>query len=104
MNRWGVEEVRSFVPNVVSFIITLGRKCWYGVRAYVPPNEIPTANWTTKAFDLGTKGMGKLLVGNLNAYLANPRYQQEEQLETVLAGNVLTDQAKHFVPIQKYRV
>ena len=41
---WVVEGVRNFGPNVVSFIITSVRKCWYGVREYVPHNELPTIN------------------------------------------------------------
>ena len=47
--------------------------------------------------------MRKLLVGNLNACLANPRDQREEQLATVLAGYGLTDQAQHFLPRRKYQ-
>ena len=63
----GVEGVRNFGPNVISFIITLGRKKWYGVGAYVPPNDLPTTNWIRQALKCGTKGTGKMLVSNLNA-------------------------------------
>ena len=45
---WGVEGVRSFGPNLVSFIIMSGRKRWYSVEAYVPPNDLPTVNWITQ--------------------------------------------------------
>ena len=31
---WGVEGVRNFGPNWVSFIITLGQKFWYGAWKY----------------------------------------------------------------------
>ena len=41
----GVEGVQFFGPNMVIFIITLGRKRWYGVRAYMPPNDLPPINW-----------------------------------------------------------
>ena len=63
--------MQSFGPNVPSFIITPGQKLWYGVGAYVPPNDLPTVNWTMQALEFGPKGMGKLLVGNLNACLSN---------------------------------
>ena len=100
---WGFEGVWNFGPNVVSFIITLGRKRWYGVRSYVPPNNLPMINWIRQALDFRPKGMGKFLVGNLNACLENPRDQREEQLATVLARHGLTDHAQHFSPRWKYR-
>ena len=59
--------MRNFVPNVVSFIIMSGQKRWYGVGAYVPPNDLPRINWIRQALECGKKGIGKLLVGNLNA-------------------------------------
>ena len=100
---WGVEGVRKFGPNVVSFIITSGRKRWYGVGAYVTTNNLLTIEWIRKELDCGPKGMGNLLVGDLNACLESPRDQQEEKLATVLVGDVLTDQAQHFSPRQTYR-
>ena len=57
----------SFGPNVVSFIITSGRKRWYGVRAYIPPNDLTTVHWITQALSCRPEGVRKLLVGNLNA-------------------------------------
>ena len=98
---WGVDRVRSFGPNVASFIIKLGRKCWYIVRSYMPPNDLPTVHWIMQVLECGPEGAGKLLVGNLNSCLENPRYQREEQLATVLAGHGLTDQAWHFLPRRK---
>ena len=44
-----------------------------------------------------------MLVDNHNACLENPRDQKEEQLVTVLSRHGLTDQARHFLPRQKYR-
>ena len=98
---WGVEGVRNFGTNVVSLIITSGRKSWYGVGAYIPPNDQPTINQTRQALECGPKWIRKLLVGDLYACLENPRDQQEEQLVTVRAGYGLTDQAQHFLPRQK---
>ena len=87
---------------MVSFIITSGRKRWYVVGAYMPTNDLPTAHWITQALECGTEGVGKLLVGDLNACLANERDEREEQLATVLAGHFLTDQGRHFLPRRKY--
>ena len=99
-----MKECRILYQNVVIFIITLGQKLWYSVRAYVPPNDLPTINWIRQALEYGSKGMRKLLVVNLNICLANPRDQREEQLATVLAGYGLTKQAQHVLPRRKYRV
>ena len=94
--------MRNFGPNVVSFIITSGRKRWYGVGAYVPPNNLPMINWIRQALEYGPKGTRKLIVGDLNVCLENPRDQQEEQQATVLAGYGLTGQAQLFLPRWKY--
>ena len=99
---WEVEGVQIFGPNVMSFIISLGRERWYRVGAYVSTNALPTVNQITQALECGLKGMGKLLVRDLNTCLENPRDQWEEQLATVLVVHGLTDQARHFVPRQKY--
>ena len=73
---WRVEGVRNFGPNVVSFMITSGRKCWHGVGTYVIPKYLPTTNWIRKSLECGPKGMSKLLVGNLNTCLENTRDQR----------------------------
>ena len=89
--------MRNFGPNVVSFIITLGRKQWYVVGYYMPPNNLPTVYWITKPLACGPKGVGELILGELNAYLEDLRDQREEQLVTVLVVHLLTDQAQHFL-------
>ena len=95
--------MRSFGPNVVIFIITSGRKLWYVIGAYVPPNDLLTVQCIKQALACGPEGVGKLIVGKLNTCLENPRDQREEQLATVLAIHGLTDQAQHFLPRRKYR-
>ena len=102
--EWGIEGVQNFGPNVLSFIITSGQKHWCGVRSYGLPNYLPTINWIGQALECRPKGVGNMLVGDLNACLENPRDQQEKQLATVLAGHGLTDQAQQFSPRQKYRL
>ena len=69
--------MHNFVPNMVSFITTPGRKRWYGVGAYMLTKNLPTINWIRQALEYGQKEMGKLLVGALSACLANHRDQQE---------------------------
>ena len=95
--------MRNFGPNVVSFIITSVRKRWYGVGAYVPPNDLPTINWIRQVLECGPKGVRRLIFSDLKVCLANPRDQQEEQISTVLAGYGLTDQTRPFLPRRMYQ-
>ena len=53
---WEVEGVKNFGPNMVSFIITLVQKRWCGVRAFVPPKDLPTINQIKQALECGQKG------------------------------------------------
>ena len=95
--------MRSFEPNVISFTVTSGRKIWYIVGAYVPPNDLLAVHPVTYALEYGTEGMGKMLVGDLNACLVNPRYQRDNHLATVITGNGLTYQERHLIPRWRYR-
>ena len=93
-----------FLPNVVSFVITSVRKCWYIVGSYVPPNDLPMVHWITQALSCRPEEVGELLFGDLNACLENTRGEMEEQIATVLAGHGMTDQVRHFLPRRKYWV
>ena len=63
---WKVEGLKNFGPNVVSFTITSGKRQWYVVRAYVPPNDQPAVHWVAQSLTCGTAGLGDLLVSDLN--------------------------------------
>ena len=52
---------------MVSFTITLGRKHWYVVGEYVPPNNQPAVQRVKKALSRGLAGVETMLVGDLNA-------------------------------------
>ena len=77
--------------------VTSGQKIWYFVGANMPPNDLPAVHWITNELAFGPESVGKLLVGDLNACLKNPRDQREDHLATVLAGYGLTDQERHFI-------
>ena len=38
---WQVEGIANYGPNVVSFVLKMGRQRWYFVGEYVPPNNAP---------------------------------------------------------------
>ena len=50
---WEVEGAWRFGPNVVSFTVTSGQKCWYVVGEYVPPNDLPVVHQITHALTCG---------------------------------------------------
>ena len=83
--------MKNFGPNVVSFTITSGKRQWYVVRAYVPPNNQLAVHRVMQALARGQAWVEKTLVGYLNACLAQPRDQREEALATKVAHHSLTD-------------
>ena len=87
---------------MIIFKVTPERKRCYVVGAYVPPNDLPAVYHMTHYLTCGTEGVVKLLVGELNAFLEHPRYQQEEHLATVVAIHGLKNQAQHFTPRRRY--
>ena len=44
-----------------------------------------------------------MLVGDLNAWLSQPRYQQEEDLETFIANHGISDHSLYFILRRRYR-
>ena len=101
---WEVERARSFGTIVVYFTVMLGNKYWYVVGAYVPPNDPSEVHHITYAVTWCPAGVGKMLVGNLNACLKHPRNQREEYLVTVIEIHILSYQAWNFTPRQRYQV
>ena len=74
--------------------------CCWGIRAPQQPTGGPSDSTHLKMRD---RTGGDLLVGNLKACLAHPKYPWEEYLETVTVSHGLSDQAQNFTPRQRYR-
>ena len=53
---WQVEGIANYGPNVLSFVLTTGRRRWYVVEAYVPPNNAPTIPCVDEALGQAAKG------------------------------------------------
>ena len=81
---WQVKGAKIFGTNVVIFTVILGRKRWYVVRAYVPPNNQLEIHRVAHTLECRPDVVGALLVGNLNAYLVQPRDQREEDLAIII--------------------
>ena len=60
---WQEEEgcqfkgMENFGPNVVSFLLTLGGRGWYVIRAYMPSNGVPVVHWIYQALVSNPKGV-----------------------------------------------
>ena len=73
-----------FVPNVVSFLLTLRARRLYVVGAYVPPNDRPKVHRVEQALQAAPTGLYLILMGDLNARLDEPCDKYEEDLATAL--------------------
>ena len=100
---WQVENTARFVPNVVNFLLTLGARRWYVMRAYVLPNNGPSVNHVDQALQAAPKGLEIILMGDLNAQMENPRDKCEEDLATALADRGLVNMIDNFLPRRRYR-
>ena len=100
---WKIEDLENFRLNVVSFTIIVGRKRWYVVGVYVSPNNQPTVYQVEQALAGDPAGVEMLMIGNINARLAQPQDQHEEDLETAIANYGLVDQTLNFIPRSNYR-
>ena len=88
---------------MVSFTITAGLKRWYVVGSCVPPNDQPVVHRVEQSLAHALVGVETLLVGYLNARLAQPRYQQEEDLEIKITNYGLVNESIHLITRQRYR-
>ena len=63
---------------MVSFTVTSGQKFWYIIGAYVPPNDLTAVHQISHALTCWMEGVGRILVGDFNVFLAHLRDQWEE--------------------------
>eukprot|EP00978_Attheya_sp_CCMP212_P011677 scaffold28947_cov48-Attheya_sp.AAC.3 len=81
--HWQIEAYQAFGPNVVSFQLTTGRReRWYVVGAYIPPHDTAALEYVSKALEARPEGVDPILIGDLNANLADP--------VSARAGKILT--------------
>ena len=88
---------------MVSFKITAGQKRQYFVAAYVPPNDQTILHWVEEDLADGPAWVETLLVNDLNARLAQPQDQHEDDSATTSASYRLVDQTVQLIPRRRYR-
>ena len=100
---WQVEGIIKFGPNVASFLLILGSRRWNVVGEYVSPNNAPAVYCMDQALEASPKGVEVILLWDLNAWLWEPCYAQEEDLATELLECRLVDTTSHFMQRRWYR-
>ena len=96
-----VEGQRTWGPNVVSFELVTGGLRYYVVGAYCPPSD-PEASTTediSAAFGAAKPGRQRILIGDVNAVVAAPRYTRDEIVADCVAATF--QEAVHFHPWTK---
>ena len=63
---------------MVSTVLTSGRRIWYVVGEYVPPNDAPTVARVEQTLGQAAKGVEVILMGDLNFRLGELRDTWEE--------------------------
>ena len=85
---YNVERIENYGPKVVSFSITSGTGRGYVVGVYVPSNYVSVVHWVDQAMVAKMKGLGTILMWDLNIRLEKPRNEREEELAMALANHV----------------
>jgi hypothetical protein len=91
-----VEVYQAYGPNALSFQLVTGPKRWYVVGAYVPPSDTSTIEYVSKALDDQPEGVDPILIGGLNANLADPRLDRDHEIVAAAANHGLEDMFSHF--------
>jgi hypothetical protein len=99
---WTVESVKLFGSGVISFQLATGQKRYSCVGGYIPPKDESTIESIGKAFDSLPKGP-RILLGDLNVNLNNPRNYHGLQIATIVADLGLEDLISHFYQKCNYR-
>jgi exonuclease III len=99
---WTVESVKRFGSDVISFQLATGQKRYSCVGGYIPPKDESTIESIGKAFDSLPKGP-RILLGDLNVNLNNPRNDRGLQIATLVADLGLEDLISHFHQKCNYR-
>ena len=97
--HYAVEAVQQFGPNVIGFQMVTGARRWYIVGCYLAPDDTLTIERVVKALKELPKVAELLVVGDMNANLAEPEGdRREEDIAATMATEGLEDMLAHFLP------
>ena len=95
-NCFQVESVRRWGHNVISFVITTGKRRLGFLGAYVPPADTTTLPHLQKALDYVPDVFPTFLLGDLNVDLRAPGNERDAEIAAILAARGLQDTRHHF--------
>jgi hypothetical protein len=81
---WKVESIKQFGFNVISFQLVTGCNRISCVGGYIPPTDVSTIKFVNEAYNIPPRGP-KLVLGDLNADLNNPRNERPTTVATAMA-------------------
>ena len=104
-SHWQIESEMRHGPNVLSCWLVTGANTRIPiVGAYVPPNDFNTVDqYISQAFERFPAGAKPLLLGDLNADLADPRSPRDAEMAATMAAYGLEDMLQHFQQRRRHR-
>ena len=86
-----MEGTTNCGTNMVRLMIVVGRKKWFVYGTYGLPNKQSTVNQANQDLLRFPDGTELLIVGEINAHLAQPFNQCKEYLVTAITNHGLED-------------
>jgi hypothetical protein len=86
-----VEAAKIVTPNLLTFQLVTGYKCFYVMGTYIPPNDTTGVDALCEAWASCPTNCVPLVLGNLNINFEHPRDAREEQLTDLLDEINLVD-------------
>jgi hypothetical protein len=99
---WHVESIKQFGSNVISFQLVTGCRRIYRLGGYIPPTDVSMIKFVNEASNSLPRGP-KLVLGDLNADLNNPRNERTTAVVTAMADLCLKNLYGHFCHKNKHR-
>ena len=97
-----IEDLRIHGPTFIKFQLVMGKRLWNGMGCYIAPINASTVEDVAVDIRYQPYGSELLLVGYLNANLADPKgMPRAEAIADTLAAVGLMDMGFHFLPRRK---
>jgi hypothetical protein len=98
-----VKAQRKHGPNVISCIITTGKRRYPVIGAYIPPNDTTTLAFISEASNRFT-GQPIILMGDINVDLrTDTPNNRDTEIMALIATLGLDDMATHFIQRKSFR-
>jgi hypothetical protein len=99
---WQIESVIKHGPNVISCELVTGRRRVPIVGVYIPPGDLTTIEYLSRALDRFPQG-NPVVLGDLNVDLQSPWDARGTEIASALSGHGLEDMLLHFKSRQAFK-